>query len=212
MIELRYTLVSDGPSDRALLPVLSWLLRENQVCCPIQEQWADLRRLRNPPRRLNARIQVSLDFYPCDLLFVHRDAETFPLHFRKNEINNALSRLTLTNPPAVCVVPVRMMEAWLLFSEPAIRWASGNRNGRTSLSLPPLFRLEQIPDPKSKLFELLKIASERSGVRLKKFDVSRSAGLVTSFIDDFSPLRTLPAFQALEDDVRSIVMTNHWNA
>ena len=195
MIELRYTLVSDGPSDRALLPVLSWLLRENQVRCPIQPEWADLRRMRQPPRKLASRVQVSLELFPCDLLFVHRDAETFPFIRRKTEINNALSRLSLTQPPAVCVIPVRMLEAWLLFSEPAIRWAAGNRNGQTPLNLPPLSRLEQLPDPKSELFELLKIASGRSGGRLKRFDVRRSAGLVTSYIDDFSPLRTLPAFQ-----------------
>lgn len=31
MNELRYTLLSDGPSDRALLPILTWLLRQNGV-------------------------------------------------------------------------------------------------------------------------------------------------------------------------------------
>ena len=211
MIELRYTLVSDGPSDRALLPILSWLLRENQVRCPIQPEWADLRRMRQPPRKLASRVQVSLELFPCDLLFVHRDAETFPFSRRKTEINNALSRLSLNHPPAICVIPVRMLEAWLPFSEPAIRWASGNRKGQTPLNLPPLSRLEQLPNPKSELFELLKIASGRSGGRLKRFDVRQSAGLVTSFIDDFSPLRTLPAFTALEDDVRLIISNNQWH-
>lgn len=211
MIELRYTLVSDGSSDRALLPVLSWLLRENQVRCPIQPEWADLRRMRQPPRKLTTRIQVSLEFFPCDLLFVHRDAEDFPFSRRQTEINNALSRLNLTQPPAVCVIPVRMLEAWLLFNEPAIRRAAGNPNGQTPLHLPPLSRLEQLPDPKSKLFELLKIASGRSGGRLKRFDVRQSAGLVTSYLDDFSPLRTLPAFTSLEDDVRLTVMHKQWN-
>jgi hypothetical protein len=211
MIELRYTLVSDGSSDRALLPVLSWLLRENQVRCPIQAEWADLRRICNPPRRLAARIQVSLEFFPCDLLFVHRDAETFPFIRRKAEINNALSRLNFTHPPAVCVIPVRMMEAWLLFSEPAIRRAAGNPNGQTPLTLPQLSHLEQLPDPKSVLFELLKNASGLSSGRLKRFDVRHSAGLVSRDIENFSPLRTLLAFQALEDDVRSIVANNQWN-
>ena len=43
MDELRYTLVAEGGSDRALLPVLDWLLIENGVRCPIQAAWADLR-------------------------------------------------------------------------------------------------------------------------------------------------------------------------
>ena len=75
MRELRYTLVSDGSSDRALLPILSWLLIEHRVLCPIQAEWADLGRLRNPPKTLASRIEWSLDLYPCDMLFVHRDAE-----------------------------------------------------------------------------------------------------------------------------------------
>lgn len=28
MDEIRYTLISDGPSDRALPPILSWILRK----------------------------------------------------------------------------------------------------------------------------------------------------------------------------------------
>lgn len=211
MIELRYTLVSDGSSDMALLPILSWLLRENQVHCPIQAEWAELRRLPETPRKLAPKIQISLELFPCDLLFIHRDAETFPYSRRKTEIRKALSLLNLPHPPAVCVVPVRMMEAWLLFSESAIRRAAGNPNGQLTLNLPPLSRLELLPNPKRELFELLKIASGLSGGRLKRFDVRHSAGLVTRDIDDFSPLRILPAFTSLEDDVRLMVTNNRWD-
>lgn len=50
MEELRYTLVAEGGSDRALLPVLDWLLIENGVRCPIQAAWADLGILPLPDR------------------------------------------------------------------------------------------------------------------------------------------------------------------
>lgn len=75
MNQLRYTLLSDGSSDKALLPILTWLLRFHHVDCAIQSEWADLRRLPNPPRNLSEEIERSLELYPCDLLFVHRDAE-----------------------------------------------------------------------------------------------------------------------------------------
>jgi hypothetical protein len=39
--EISYTLLCDGSSDRALLPVLSWLLREHLPDVAVQEQWAD---------------------------------------------------------------------------------------------------------------------------------------------------------------------------
>jgi len=42
MKELRYTLVTDGSSDRALLPILTWLLRENGFSEAIQPEWADI--------------------------------------------------------------------------------------------------------------------------------------------------------------------------
>ena len=75
MQELRVTLVADGSSDRAILPILVWLLREHFGSIPIQPEFSDLRRLQNPPRDLSARIDTSIELYPCDLLFVHRDAE-----------------------------------------------------------------------------------------------------------------------------------------
>ena len=45
MTELKYTLLADGPSDDALLPVLSWLLVRQMPETAIQPQWADLRKL-----------------------------------------------------------------------------------------------------------------------------------------------------------------------
>lgn len=122
MRRLSYTLVADGASDRALVPILTWLMRRYCGSLPIQAEYADLRRLRNPPRGLAERIELSVELYPCDLLFVHRDAERATIGHRRSEITAALkdSRTTL---PAVCVVPVRMQEAWLLIDEAALRHA-----------------------------------------------------------------------------------------
>ncbi len=212
MSELNYTLVSDGSSDKALLPILSWLLREYQVLCPIQAEWADLRRLPNPPKDLPSRIQKSLDLYPCNLLFVHRDAERQAYARRKAEINRALDNIGLENPPAVCVVPVRMMEAWLLIDEAALRLAAGNPNGQSPLAVPIMANLEGIPNPKQMLFTLLKNASELSGRRLKKLDVKRNAGRVAEYINDFAQLRNLPAFRALAADIEEAVTIHQWAA
>ncbi len=54
---VRYTLTTDGPSDDALIPLLSWLLKERGIAGPISPTWADLRRLRLPPRGLLDRIK-----------------------------------------------------------------------------------------------------------------------------------------------------------
>ncbi|NCO39337.1 MAG: hypothetical protein COZ06_01185 [Armatimonadetes bacterium CG_4_10_14_3_um_filter_66_18] len=212
MSDLRYTLVSDGSSDEALLPLLNWLLRQNRVSRAIQAEWADLRRLQRPPKSLPARIQWSIELYPCDLVFVHRDAEREPPAIRVAEIEDALTAAVKSTavPPAVCVVPVRMQEAWLLFDEAALRRAAANPNGRMPMALPPLADVEQRPDPKGDLHELLREASGLTGRRRRRLRVRACAKLVTQFIADFSPLRTLPAFSALEADIRERVAEHNW--
>jgi hypothetical protein len=209
--ELRYTLVSDGSSDNALFPILSWLLREQAITCAIQPEWADLRRLPVPPKKLALRIENAIELFPCDLLFVHRDAERGTYQERKAEILKALRRVRSGISPAVCVVPVRMQEACLLFDEAAVRRAAGNPNGRQTLSLPDLVRLEQLPDPKETLYSLLKKASGLAGRRLKKLQVNKCANRVADFVDSFQPLRTLSAFQALEADIKVIVRERRWS-
>jgi hypothetical protein len=104
-----------------------------------------------------------------------------------------------------------MQEAWLLFDEKAIRNAAGNPNGRTPLNLPVVTELEQLPDPKNDLYELLREASGLHGRRRKRFAVNIAARRVAEFIDDFTPLRTLPAFKALEAEVETIVKTQNYS-
>ncbi len=167
MREFRFTLVADGSSDKALLPVFVWLLREHFGRIPIQSEFADLRRLPNPPRELFERIAKSVELYPCDLLFVHRDAERESIESRVTEIREALERCAIDTPPVVCVVPVRMQEAWLLIDEFALRKAAGNPRGRQRLDIPEPKKLEDLPDPKQILHDLLREASGLRGRRLK---------------------------------------------
>jgi hypothetical protein len=198
MKELRYTLLSDGSSDRALLPILTWLLRQHLAECAIQAEWADLRRLRRPPKTLAARIRTTLELFACDLLLVHRDAERETHALRSAEIREAAADIAV---PIVCVVPIRMQEAWLLFDEKAIRSAAGNPRGDEPLSLPHITTVEAIPDPKNVLFALLRDASGLQGRRRKRFSAPPAVHRIAELIANFTPLRTLPAFQALEEEL-----------
>ncbi|MGH9425713.1 MAG: hypothetical protein ACRD2L_05325 [Terriglobia bacterium] len=177
----------------------------------MQGEWADFYWLPRRPKGLPERIQTAIELYPCDILFIHRDAESETQELRAFEINSALREVEprVAIPPAVCVVPVRMQEAWLLFDEGAIRKAAGNPNGRDEIELPALTRIEQLPDPKQKLYELLRAASGLSGRRLSRLRPSVYAPRVSEFVESFAPLRVLPAFQALELEVRQT--TNQLN-
>lgn len=209
MNDLRYTLVAEGSSDRALLPILTWLLRENGVVRAINPAWADLRYLSSPPKTLEKRIATAIELYPCDLLFVHRDADRMTYQQRKDEILYTLAH-PAGNLPAVCVVPVRMQETWLLISEDAIRHAASNPRGQHKLQLPSLSRLESDADPKTRLHDLLKQASGLKGRRLKSFDVRSAVQRIPDYINDFSLLRRLDAFRALEQDLRTLLDQEGW--
>ena len=211
MNELRYTLLSDGSSNKALMPILTWLLQEHLHDSAIQAAWADLRCLPNPPSIMSKRIQCSIDLYPCDLLFVHRDAENELSNNRFSEINKAVEEAKAVTevPPAVCVVPVRMLEAWLLFDLDAIRRAAGNPHGRQSLNLPNLHNLEHLPSPKEYLHQLLRDASGLRGRRLRSFNQNSAVHRIPEYIEDFSPLRTLPAFRSLETKIAETIASLH---
>lgn len=205
MKELRYTLLSDGSSDQALQPILDWLLHKYFLGYAVQAAWADFARLPRPPKTLSDRINIALKLYPCDILFVHRDAEKVAPAKRVAEIKSAL-RKSADSLTSICVVPVRMQEAWLLFDEAAIRRAAGNPGGKVPLDLPSPAKLEALPDPKQVLHELLRAASGKQGRRLKMFKISKAAFRVTSFIEDFSPLRALLAFKDLEEQIKKTVV------
>jgi len=204
--ELRFTLVSDGSSDKALLPVLSWLLETNRPDWLIHPDWADLRRLPRPPRDLTERIARAVELYPCDLLFVHRDAENQSRASRVAEIESAYAHASEQidaerRPALVCAVPVRMLEAWLLIEEGTLRWAAENPKGRMAIELPAVRVLEDMADPKLRLHNLLVTASGLSGRRLKRFNVHSAIHRVADRIEDYSPLRSLPAFRELEQEL-----------
>jgi len=213
MEELRYTLVSDGSADKALMPILTWLLRQYAPNLPIQSRWADLRRLLRPPRELHERILESIRLYPCDLLFVHRDAETASLGVRLNEIRQAVLDASIENEisTVLCVVPVRMTEAWLLFDISAIRQAAGNPNGTVPLNLPILSDIEGLPNPKRVLHDILREATELGTHRKKRFDTDRAVQRIPECIEDFSSLRRLSAFIALEEEVKETIESQCWN-
>ncbi|MCC6159531.1 MAG: hypothetical protein IT350_15885 [Deltaproteobacteria bacterium] len=194
------TLISDGTSDRALIRILEWLLRECGIGNSRVERF-DPSLLPDPPKALTDKIHLAVDLYECDILFVHRDAEARPIEERLDEIRRAVPDGMLT--PHVCVIPVRMSEAWLLLDEGAIRKAAGNPKGTTALKIPHWDRWEETPNPKDLLYAALRDASGFRGHRRKKFRPSMCVELVAENVNSFDPLRKLSAFRLLESDIRS---------
>jgi len=140
--------------------------------------------------------------YPCDVLFIHRDAEGNTLMKRKTEIEGAI-KLSNIIIPYICVIPIRMQEAWLLINEMAIREAASNPNGKIPIKLPSFNRLEEINDPKEVLYELLRSASGLKGRREKDFRPQSAVYRMAQLIEDYSVLRGLTAFKNLEIQIKT---------
>lgn len=192
---MRCSVLTDGSSDRALLPVIRWVLSQSSGAVA-ELRWADLRGQEPPPRTLTERVLAAVAMFPCEILFVHRDAEGEPRARRAEEIRAACPNEVLH----VCVVPVRMQEAWLLFDEAAIREAAGRPSNRTPLDLPPIRQLESVADPKQVLHEALRVASGMRGRRARSFSPASAVHRVADLISDWAPLRGLAAFREFEAD------------
>jgi len=208
MDELRYTLLTDGSSDKTLMNIIQWSLDDIYPRLPCVGKFADLRLLKNPPSAGDVvqRINFAENLYPFDILFYHRDAEYFEkdvIQKRKNEIFSKIDEQLASK--VVCVVPVTMMETWLLFDRDAIKKASGNRNYTGSIDLPALSRLESIKDTKSILHQKLLKTSGLKGRREKMFHVHQAVHLVAENIKDYKPLRELSAFREFENDLKIAV-------
>jgi hypothetical protein len=200
MTAVRWALLADGSSDRALAPIIRWAMLEANASLRITEQ-PDFR-VRRGGEGLDQSMRNLVKATRPALLFVHRDAEGEDLSFRRAEIPDI-------QHPLVKIVPVRMTEAWLLIDEHAIRAAAGNPNGSIALNLPDPRRLEALPDPKSVLRDAILLASELAQGRKRKLrrDLGKRVQRVALSIECFAALRELPAFVEFETDLQRALAT-----
>lgn len=202
-----YAMITDGTSDRCLAPMIEWTMRQSGVIRDLEPIYPDYSLAIELPKSLTDRIRFVRDYYDPELYFVHRDAEAQDPEWRYDEIYNSFqeSGIEIDDLRKICVVPVRMMEAWLLFDESAIRHASGNPRGNIPLRLPAVNRVEAIADPKKVLYEALINASALSGRRLRKFKASSRLGSIIENISDYSPLRGTQSFIRFENQLINTV-------
>lgn len=146
---------------------------------------------------LTTRLKRTYELYKPDLILCHRDAEATDLDFRLGEIINS-AQLATVPIDVVPMVPVRMLESWLLVDEQAIRSAANNRNGNIPIDLPRPNRIESLPDPKAKLFEALNTACNLPPQRRRNFSAQNARSRITSFMASFALLRHQQGFLKFE--------------
>lgn len=206
-MRVRFALLSEGTSEWGLVPHLEALCVRAGAAEAIGTP-ADLRTLRRPPGKSTAaRLGALVELMPeADFICVHRDADNVGVEPRRHEIEAAARQ---TGARVVPIIPVTMLEAWLLTDPDALFGAVGRPRGRARLDVPKVARLESIADPKALLKRLLAQASGASGRRLAQVnrDFSNNRAWLVEQIDIDGPITRLSAWRAMVADLTSVVQT-----
>jgi len=197
--EINYTLIADGSSDRTLMNIIDWTLNDLYPRLIFKGDYADFAAIYKKSKNIREKVKIAEKFYPFDLLFIHRDAETTNLDIIDTRIEEIKSQIDIEmNKILICVIPVKMMETWLLIDEFSIKRAAGNRNYSNKINLPKISSLESTQNPKDELHNILR---EIVGKK-RKINPYQAVHLVAEYISDFSPLRNLVAFNRFEEDLK----------
>src|SRR5579884_1436042 len=143
---IRSTLVAEGSTDGALGPMLTWLLERHLPEADVETTHVlSVDELSGIAKGdINGRMRRAIDLYPCEILFVHRDADSEDDAPRHEEIRRATAHLDpASTPPVIAVVPIQAIEAWLMFHADALFHAVRKR-ARVTLDLPALRTVQSI--------------------------------------------------------------------
>lgn len=207
---IRFLLLCEGSSDKALVPHLRQLLSNCGAPVVVGSAIA-LSAVRDPGQGRGSALERKLHAVlsnesEIDLLFIHRDADAAGHEERSREMAEALGNLPFETDH-VPVIPVRATEAWVLLDEDAIRRAAGNPRGRQPLNLPRPARVEREVDPKRTLEFALMTASGHSGHRLRKFRsrFGQQRRILLEQLPTGGALDEVPAWSRLEQAVLEFI-------
>lgn len=184
--QLTFSIVADGGTDRALVPIVQWAVHRLDP---------DVEVLEPEFRKRSGSVVDYLSSYRTGamIVFVHRDAEGVDHATRLAEFAEVERR------DVVPVIPVRMTEAWLLIDGPSIARAAGRPSAE--VVVPPVAQLESMANPKGRLEQLLlEAGGPHTGRRAKLFKAALPSMRVdvASLITDYSPLEALPSFKEFQ--------------
>ncbi|MEA9653336.1 hypothetical protein ABFU65_20210 [Xanthomonas campestris pv. raphani] len=205
-MKIRFVLTGEGASDLNLVDHIETLL--------VNAGFSEVSGTPFDPSRLPFHVGHSVkekllavrDLYPsADVIFVHRDADSKGLKARRQEIQDAC--VGIFDPEAVIpVVPVKMLETWLLVDMTAISRVAGKASYGEIGCVPAIKALENVVDSKRLLLDALCECSELQGIRLKKFKnlFGKMRARLVSAIDAEGPICQLPSYAQFKADVNSL--------
>ncbi|MFJ8843986.1 hypothetical protein ACIRFF_13910 [Streptomyces cyaneofuscatus] len=198
----RVLFIGEGSSDNGLVPHIESIAVRKGLDVSVTVPDFGLLRLptgHSVPDKLRVARTLGGSY---DLVVVQRDADRGPAQDRKDEIEKAVDA-EWPGLRHVAVVPVRMLEAWLLLDEVCLRQVAENPRGRVGLDLPKGVAAENIADPKQLLKESLARASGYKGRRLAQFQkrFSQHRLRMLELLDPEGPVTCLPSWRAFVEDL-----------
>ncbi len=205
MKKIKFALLCEGSSDRALVEHLKDLLI-NIGFDEVSDDSPDLSSLPNPPGRdIKSKVDCLISLEPrIDAIFIHRDSDNAGIDERLAEIEEQTRHLKSYR--VVPLIPVKMLETWLLSDIDNIRIVSGNPDSTINLPIPKLAHLERVSDPKKLLFESLECASGLSGRKLNKFKkrLGEMRYRLTIDLDPEGPINQLSSYQSFRNSLETL--------
>lgn len=205
-MKIRFILTGEGTSDLRLVDHIENILIDEGFE-EVSGEAPDLRMFGSPiGNTVSAKLSILLKSFPTtDIIFVHRDADNAGYVARDQEIlsaaqeNRAFCRV-------IPIIPVAMLETWLLADMESLKKVSGNKNYTgTPQGLPKIGNLENIRDSKELLFSVLCEVSQAQGDRLKKFKkrFNEMRARLTCDLDHKGPILGLESYQRFRNKVTS---------
>lgn len=210
-------LYAEGPTDRRFLPTLvqrataDLLMRQGQqmidVLPPI---WLEPTTKSN---RADDILAVSQKAHGYHILFIHADADQRTKERAYNErIAPGIERIEAAHltGKSVCrdvtpIIPVQMIEAWLLADAEALRTVLGSSLSNTELGiLTTSQQIERIANPKELIDQICRRAYASRSRRRRKCEVGELFQPLAEQIQ-LEQLRRLPAFNQFMDDLTRIL-------
>jgi len=196
-MKINFVLTGEGSSDLRLVEHIENILIEEGFTEASGEA-PDLSMFGAPVgRTIREKLTVLLRHYPnIDLIFVHRDADNKGIPAREQEIWAATDGIVEDNR-IVPIIPVTMLETWLLADSAAIKQVAGNTGYGVIKCIPAIRHLENIADAKQALVEALCEASQTQGTRLRRFKkrFPEMRARLTFDLDPNGPVRQLNSYQ-----------------
>lgn len=205
-MKINFLYICEGSSDSSLIDHIKSTLIE----CGADEadgECPDFSIFPKPVGRdVKSKVDAALKYRPgANCIFIHRDADNAGVDVRKEEILNATKHIN-KNIKVVPIIPIKMLESWLLVSERSIRIAAENRNGNMKLNLPKPSNIERLSDPKGYLKKVLTEASGLTGKRLKKFSFEKARHYLVQNIDFNGEIKNLSSHKDFLNSVNKLFL------